>query len=136
MTDFNKTDILVTRDSKGKIRQIIISCTKSGDVYEITRKSGICGGKFVDHPKITIDKGKVKRTIEQQAELEYNSNIKSYLDKGYKNINTLNLTEQSSIEEISKALGETKQDQNGSVKPMLAKLIQSVSKSALSKVKD
>lgn len=136
MSDFNKTDILVTRDSKGKIRQIIISCAKSGSAYEITRKSGICGGKFVAHPKIIIDKGKVKRTIEQQAELEYNSNVKSYLDKGYKNINTLGFTELPDLETLNKALGETKQDQNGSVKPMLAKLIQSVSKSSLSKVKE
>lgn len=134
MTDFNKTDILVTRDSKGKIRQIIISCTKSGNVYEITRKSGICGGKFVDHPKITIDKGKVKRTIEQQAELEYNSNVKSYLDKGYKTLESLGFTEVPGIEILDKALGKSKQDQNGSVKPMLAKLIQSVSKKALNSV--
>ena len=89
MSDFGKSNILLTRDSKGKIRQINISCNKSGSVYEISRKSGIVGGKFVDHPKIIIDKGKVKRTLEQQAELEYNSNIKSYLDKGYKLFNTI-----------------------------------------------
>ena len=89
MSDFGKSNILLTRDSKGKIRQINISCNKSGSVYEISRKSGIIGGKFVDHPKIIIDKGKVKRTLEQQAELEYNSNIKSYLDKGYKLFNTI-----------------------------------------------
>ena len=127
MSDFGKSNILLTRDSKGKIRQINISCNKSGSVYEISRKSGIVGGKFVDHPKIIIDKGKVKRTLEQQAELEYNSNIKSYLDKGYKLFNTI-------PDNIEEAIPKTKQDQQGAVKPMLAKLIQSVSKSALSRV--
>ena len=129
MSDFGKSNILLTRDSKGKIRQINISCYKSGSVYEITRKSGIVGGKFVDHPKIVIDKGKVKRTLEQQAELEYNSNVKSYLDKGYKLFDSM-------PDDIEKAIPKTKQDQNGSVKQMLAKLIQSVSKSALNRVSD
>ena len=127
MSDFGKSNILLTRDSKGKIRQINISCNKSGSVYEISRKSGIVGGKFVDHPKIIIDKGKVKRTLEQQAELEYNSNIKSYLDKGYKLFDSI-------PDNIEDAIPKTKQDQQGVVKPMLAKLIQSVSKSALSRV--
>ena len=127
MSDFGKSNILLTRDSKGKIRQIDISCNKSGSVYEITRKSGIVGGKFVDHPKIIIDKGKVKRTLEQQAELEYNSNIKNYLDKGYKLFDTM-------PDDLEKTIPKTKQDQNGSIKPMLAKLLQSVSKSTLKRV--
>ena len=127
MSDFGKSNILLTRDSKGKIRQINISCYKIGNVYEIARKSGILGGKFVNHPKIIIDKGKAKRTLEQQAELEYNSNVKSYLDKGYK---LFDITPDN----IDDVIPKTKQDQNGSVKPMLAKLIQSVSKSSLSRI--
>ena len=55
-------------------------------MYVITRSSGLYGGKFITQPNIEITKGKVKRTITEQAELEYNSNIKSYLDKGYKKI--------------------------------------------------
>ena len=119
MSDFGKSNILLTRDSKGKIRQINISCYKSGSSYEITRKSGIVGGKFVDHPKIVIDKGKVKRTLEQQAELEYNSNVKSYLDKGYKLFDTM-------PDDIEKAVPKTKQDQQGAVKPMLCKQINDI----------
>lgn len=132
MIDFSASDILLTRDSKGKIRQINISCSKNGSVYEITRKSGLVGGKTIVHPVITIEKGKVKRTLEEQAELEYNSNVKSYLDKGYKKLSELDPT--GTITDYESLLPKTKEDQNGSVKPMLAKLIQSVSSSTLKRV--
>lgn len=62
-------------------------------------------------------------------ELEYKSNIKSYLDKGYVFYN-------DPIQDIDTLLPTTKQDQNGAAKPMLAKLIQSVPKSTLAKVKE
>jgi len=35
-------------------------------------------------PLIEIYKGKAKRTLEEQLELQYNSEKKKYLDKGYK----------------------------------------------------
>lgn len=113
-------DTLIARDSKGKIRQINISCEKEDGVYYLKRTSGLYGGKFTEQPTIIIDKGKVKRTIDEQAELVYNSNIKSYLDKGYRKISDFGF---SSISEFNPedVLPKDKTDQNGAKKPMLAK---------------
>ena len=90
-------------------------------MYVITRSSGLYGGKFIAQPNIEITKGKVKRTITEQAELEYNSNIKSYLDKGYKKISDLGYT---SIDEFNpdKVLPKDKTDTKGVKKPMLCKV--------------
>lgn len=126
-----KQDTLIARDSKGKIRQVNIKSewNEQFQIYIIHRESGLRGGKFTVHPNIEIKKGKVKRTITEQMELEYKSNIKSYLDKGYVFYN-------DPIQDIDTLLPTTKQDQNGAAKPMLAKLIQSVPKSTLAKVKE
>ena len=123
MSVISKKDTLITRDSKGKIRQINIACewNEKFQMYVITRSSGLYGGKFITQPNIEITKGKVKRTITEQAELEYNSNIKSYLDKGYKKISDLGYT---SIDEFDpdKILPKEKTDANGAKKPMLCKV--------------
>lgn len=118
---------LFARDSKGKIRQIKLVCdwNEQFQVYTITRESGLKGGKFISHAPLKIKQGKVKRTITEQMELEFNSLVKSYLDKGYIK------GDESTIENT---LSKTKTDQKGIVKPMLAKLIQSVPKSTLNKV--
>ena len=123
MSVISKKDTLITRDSKGKIRQINIACewNEKFQMYVITRSSGLYGGKFITQPNIEITKGKVKRTITEQAELEYNSNIKSYLDKGYKKISDLGYT---SIDEFDpdKVLPKDKTDTKGVKKPMLCKV--------------
>ena len=126
-----KQDTLIARDSKGKIRQVNIKAewNEQFQIYIIHRESGLRGGKFTVHPNIEIRKGKVKRTITEQMELEYKSNIKSYLDKGY-------ILYNNPTQDIDTLLPTTKQDQHGAVKPMLAKLIQSVPKSTLAKVKE
>lgn len=69
-----------------------------------------------------IDHGKVKRTIHQQNELQYNSELKKYLDKGYKNVNDLGITDLT-VESAKEALGGSKTDQKGSLKPMLCKVL-------------
>ena len=123
MSVISKKDTLITRDSKGKIRQINIACewNEKFQMYVITRSSGLYGGKFVIQPNIEIIRGKAKRTITEQAELEYNSNIKSYLDKGYKKISDLGYT---SIDEFDpdKVLPKDKTDTKGVKKPMLCKV--------------
>lgn len=123
MSVISKKDTLIARDSKGKIRQINIACewNEKFQMYVITRSSGLHGGKFITQPNIEITKGKVKRTITEQAELEYNSNVKSYLDKGYKKISDLGYT---SIDEFNpdEVLPKDKTDQNGVKKPMLCKV--------------
>lgn len=122
MIQFN--DSVIARDAKGKIRVTNIACNWSEDIhaYIIERSSGILGGKMVIAPVITIDKGKVKRTIDQQAELQYNSELKKYLDKGYKNIKDLGITNLT-LEAAENALPTENTDQSGMIKPMLCKVM-------------
>lgn len=121
-------DTVITRDAKGKIRVTEISCKfeESIHAYAIERQSGLLGGKMVIAPVITVDRGKAKRSLDEQALLQYNSELKKYLDKGYKNINNLGI-ENLTLESAEEALPETNTDQNGVLKPMLAKKYQDAS---------
>lgn len=112
---------LITRDSKGKVRIIEFTLThyENPEYYEITRKSGLYQGKMVSQPSLKIEKGKVKRTLKEQAELEFNSLIKKAKDKGYKDIKDLGFDCLNF--DPDKVLPKEKRDQNGAVKPMLAK---------------
>jgi len=120
----NMNDTLITRDTKGKCRVIHIKCTfdETNKNYKIERSSGLFGGKFIEQPTLEITKGKVKRTIEEQAELEYNSIIKKYLDKGYKKVESLGITELTE-ETIEQYLPLKNTDQKGMKKPMLCKVL-------------
>lgn len=130
---------LICRDSKGKIRIANLKLTHhpkmDGEYYTITGETGLYKGKLVPRPGIYIGAGKVKRTIKEQAELEFNAIIKKYKDKGYKDIEDLGYKQLSGFDP-DKVLPKEKKDQNGVLKPMLAKLIESVPKSTLSKVKE
>lgn len=89
--------------------------------YKITRKSGLVGGKLTDQPELIIKEGKVKRTVKQQAELQYNSLIKKQLDKGYKN--SSDFTDfQLTQEYLAKVMPDNPTDQSGVNKPMLCKV--------------
>jgi len=117
-------DTVIARDAKGKIRVTKISCEfeESIHAYAIERQSGLLGGKMVIAPIITVDRGKAKRSLDEQALLQYNSELKKYLDKGYKNIKDLGI-EHLTLETAEEALPETNTDQNGSIKPMLCKVM-------------
>lgn len=121
-------DIAITRDAKSKIRVIRISCNWSEELhaYIIERSSGLLDGKQVIAPIITIDHGKAKRTIDQQAELQYNSELKKYLDKGYKNIKDLGI-DNLTLASAEEALPDEATNQDGILKPMLAKKYQDAS---------
>lgn len=54
--------------------------------------------------------------------LEFNSNFKKYLDKGYKDVSELSISELTE-DKCKEILGDTKTDQNGALKPMLCKLL-------------
>lgn len=112
--------ILATRDNKSKVRLAFIYLFKENDVYVIRRKTGLATGKKLEGPVITITKGLVKRTILEQAELRYNSLVKEYLDKGYKDITTEYSTNPEKVEEYVPTIVT---NQHGIVKPMLAKII-------------
>ena len=52
-------------------------------------KNWIIKGKLIEQPEKVITEGKAKRTVHQQGDLEYNSTISKYLDKGYKKVEEL-----------------------------------------------
>lgn len=109
--------LLVTKDSKGKIRLIRINLNQIDNTYTITRESGLWEGKKTAQPLIVIEKGKAKRTVLEQATLQYNSEIKKLKDKGYKEV-----SEGVSFEEVKEMFKDyIKTDPSGNFKPMLAK---------------
>lgn len=112
---------LISRDSKGKIRVVEMSYEWSEEQhgYIIHRATGLFNGKITEQPDIVILKGKASRTLKEQVELEYNSNKKKYLDKGYKELE--NPLEDYSEEELNNILGDIRTGQNGIPKPQLAK---------------
>ena len=110
--------ILVSLDSKGKIRVVNISYAWDTEAagYLIQRVTGTLGGKQTRQPDIIVTKGKAARTVSQQAQLQFDSHVKKYLDKGYKEWK--GELEESAIREL---LGDVKTGQDGIIKPMLAK---------------
>lgn len=125
-------DILGTRDSKGKIRIVEIEC-KWNDVehaYVITRNTYQYGGKVTAQPELYIRKGKAKRTVSEQAKLEYNSHLKKYQDKGYKII-PKDINNKEQLEEF---IPMVKEDSNGFKKHMLAKQASQVATSTFDKI--
>ena len=118
---------LISRDSKGKIRLIELSCNWDEEQhgFVIHRKTGLYHGKMTEQPDVVIQKGKASRTIREQLELEYNSHKKKYLDKGYKLL-TKDIEEYSEVE-LNESLGEIRTSQDGVPKPQLAKQADSIS---------
>lgn len=112
---------LISRDSKGKIRVVEISAGWSDEQhgYCIRRTTYQLGGKKTSQPDIWIYKGKASRTLKEQLELEYKSNTKKYLDKGYKLLQG-NIYDYTS-EQLDEILGEVRTNQDGIPKPQLAK---------------
>ena len=127
-------EILISRDSKNKIRIVDISCRWNDTIhgFVLMRKTGMWNGKMTSQPVIEIKQGKVKRTVVEQATLEFNSHIKKYLDIGYKNIKDFGINDITD-QDLDKLLGKTKEDQNGAPKPMLAKSYDGINSSVFDK---
>ena len=123
---------LVNKDSKGKLRCIDISCAWNDDYhgYVIKRSSGQYEGKFIQHADTIITCGKAKRTVTEQARLQYNHLVKEYLDKGYKELDY----EELSADELLESLPDNMTDANGFSKHMLAKQSEKVKQSSIDKV--
>lgn len=122
-----REDYLVIINSKNRIQRIRLQLDQNPftKVYSISRMTGQFGGKETDQPVITVDKGKVKRTVAEQATLQYNALLKNYLDKGYVKLSNLTTKKYSDLteSEIKNLLGGNfVSDQSGIPKPMLAKL--------------
>lgn len=120
----NNSDTLISRDSKGKIRVVNISCSwiDSLHAYVIERNTGLYGGKMTSQPVIEIRKGKSTRTVTEQSQLEYNSLIKKYKDKGYRSVTDFGY---QSIDDFDPNIVFPSEvvDQNNVRKPMLAKVL-------------
>ena len=112
---------LISRDAKGKIRVVEISYEWDDNLhaYAIYRTTGILGGKMTEQPNIYIKVGKASRTLKEQIELEYKSNIKKYLDKGYKLLEEE--LESYTEDQLNEIIGAIRTSQNGIPKPQLAK---------------
>ena len=113
---------LLSKNTNGKFRFAEIYCSEEWNDnygYVIQRSYGQVGGKTTYAPEIYISKGKANRTIIQQKDLKISSLRKEYLDKGYKLVNKHPNT--MSIEEMQEIYGDVATNQDGIIKPMLAK---------------
>lgn len=125
---------LVSKDAKNKIRVVEMSAgwDDSQHGYVIHRTTYQLEGKQTPQPDIWIYKGKASRTLKEQLNLEYKSNMKKYLDKGYKLLDKP--INQYSEEELHKIIGVVVTDSSGFAKHMLAKQADKVKDSSIEKV--
>lgn len=126
---------LISRDNKGKIRVVDISThwDEEQHAFGIYRVTYQYQGKKTEQPPIYIKVGKAARTLREQVELEYRSNMKKYLDKGYKLLDRM--LEDYSEDELNEIIGNVVTDSSGFAKHMLAKQADKVKDSSIEKVK-
>ena len=126
---------LVSRDSKGKIRVVEMSAAWDAEqhAFGIYRTTYQYGGKRTEQPVIYVPVGKASRTLKEQVELEFKSNMKKYLDKGYKQLEKS--IDFYSEQELNEIIGEVVTDSSGFAKHMLAKQADKVKDSSIEKVK-
>lgn len=114
---------LLGKASTGKFRFAIVETDSEWHEpehgYIIQRSYGQVKGKTTLSPAIIIKQTKQKRTWKEQLELQYNSEVKKFLDKGYVEVDKH--PNEYSEEELDKIFGEVKTNQYGVIKPMLAK---------------
>lgn len=114
---------LLGRASTGKFRFAIVECDEewNDDVqgYIIQRSYGQVRGKTTLSPQIVVDRTKQKRTWQEQYTLQFNSEVKKYLDKGYKEVEKH--PNEYTDDELLTIFGEVKTNQYGVIKPQLAK---------------
>ena len=67
------TNYFFKRDNNNKIRVVQLNLNEHTDIqsnekfYSITGETGVLNGKMVKRPLVTIEQGKVKRTVKEQA---------------------------------------------------------------------
>ena len=114
---------LLGRASTGKFRFVVVESDEEWHEpehgYIIQRSYGQVYGKTTLSPAIIVNKTKQKRTWKEQLELQYNSEVKKFKDKGY--IEVSKHPDEYTNEELSKLFGEVVTNQVGVIKPMLAK---------------
>ena len=124
----------ISRDSKGKIRVVEMSVDwdKEAHAFGIYRTTYQYKGKQTEQPVIYIKVGKASRTLKEQVELEYKSNMKKYLDKGYKQLEKH--IDTYTEEQLQEIVGDVVTDSSGFAKHMLAKQADKVKDSSIEKV--
>ena len=116
---------LISRDTKGKIRIVIINYelinpdNQQTRYFIIHRISGQLGGKRTSQPDIIVDRGLASRSLWEQVELRFNHLVKEKKDKGYKEITKD--PDEYDLSELEEILGKTITGQNNIPKPQLAK---------------
>ncbi len=95
---------LLGRASTGKFRFAVVECDEEWHSdcepagYIIQRSYGQVRGKTTLSPQIIVDRTKQKRNWQEQYTLQFNSEVKKYLDKGIEDPNIIR-REQNRVEE-------------------------------------
>lgn len=114
---------LLGKATTGKFRFAVVECDEEwhDDVkgYTIQRSYGQVQGKTTLSPLIVVDRTKQKRNWQEQYTLQFNSEVKKFLDKGYKEVDKH--PNEYTEEELHELYGSVATNQYGIIKPMLAK---------------
>lgn len=125
-----QTTYLAKRDSGKRIRVAIVEVSPQFGNYVISRSTGLIDGKRTEQPNIVITEGKTRRTIEEQADLQYQAIVKEYKDKGYK----VFPDDPKYIKNIEELVPTINTDQYGVKKHMNAKPFDKVKEASITKV--
>ena len=114
---------LLGKSSTGKFRFVVVECDEEWHEpehgYIIQRSYGQVQGKTTLSPAIIVNRTKQKRNWKEQYTLQFNSEVKKFLDKGYKEVEKH--PNEYTEEELHELYGSTTTNQYGVIKPMLAK---------------
>ena len=114
---------LLGKSSNGKFRFAVVECDEEwhDDIkgYTIQRSYGQVQGKTTLSPTIVVDRIKQKRNWKEQYTLQFNSEVKKFLDKGYKEVEKH--PNEYTEKELQAIYGDVKMREGATVKPMLAK---------------
>ena len=114
---------LLGKSSNGKFRYAVVECDEEWHEpehgYIIQRSYGQVQGKTTLSPAIIVNRTKQKRNWKEQYTLQFNSEVKKFLDKGYKEVEKH--PNEYTEEELHELYGSTTTNQYGVIKPMLAK---------------
>lgn len=114
---------LLGKSSNGKFRYAVVECDEEWHEpehgYIIQRSYGQVQGKNTLSPAIIVDKTKQKRNWKEQYTLQFNSEVKKFLDKGYVEVDKH--PNEYTLDELQSIFGDVKTNQYGVIKPQLAK---------------
>lgn len=126
-------EFLLGKASTGKFRYAVVECTEEWcepqHGYIIQRSYGQVRGKNTKSPEIVVDRTKQNRNWKEQYTLQFNSEVKKFLDKGYVKVDKH--PNEYSEEELNDLFGDVKTNQYGVIKPQLAKQSEKVTNSKI-----